>query len=277
MEIAKEYDLYTLKDIPDDQNQVVEKEILGNIENLAEPPLKQMISGAIRNLSPEDKLSWAIFLNSFRFRHPTGVKELEDAVAKRVDEAFRDNQEELDQLRNGNAPLSWQKLFNSYRPGYLPNLHLGLMVELIASGPLVQQLLDLHWSLHNLDSAELDLVLGDRPFVTVAPTDFLPGFSFLPIAKRRLFIVCDTSQYEAFNRISANRLVRFVNVASVRSSVEIVCGYAQEKFIAKHLSGQIAKDTETPHLMRSPSNAARLQEAMDELDKGFGTERTLAE
>ena len=34
---------------------------------------------------------------------------------------------------------------------------------------------------------------------------------------------------------------------------------------------------ETLHLMRSPANAARLKEAVDELDTGGGTERKLAE
>ena len=34
---------------------------------------------------------------------------------------------------------------------------------------------------------------------------------------------------------------------------------------------------ETLHLMRSPANAARLKEAVDELDMGGGTERKLAE
>ena len=34
---------------------------------------------------------------------------------------------------------------------------------------------------------------------------------------------------------------------------------------------------ETLHLTRRPANAARLKEAVDELDKGGGTERKLAE
>jgi antitoxin YefM len=34
---------------------------------------------------------------------------------------------------------------------------------------------------------------------------------------------------------------------------------------------------ETLHLLRSPANAARLKQSIDELDKGGGTERKLAE
>lgn len=232
-EIGQQENLYALKGVPASDVQIVEREVFREIDTKAVHVARRMTSKRGAPLSPEEKRAWAIFLNAFRWRHPSEIGKLQEDVAKCVDEVILADKPvacsdlDDDYVRRRRAALY------ALEPAYFLNLHKKLMVELIESESLVSALLTMHWNVLNVEVAPIQLLIGDRPFAQLNEDGEFPSCLSLPVGPRRLFVASDPLNAHRIASTSLNVLVRSVNSAIARNASEFVCGSASRSFIER--------------------------------------------
>lgn len=231
------FDLYRLLNVADDIALLIESSVFGNeIERQSNLIIEKLIDHkAAVELTQTERAYWTLFLSSFRFRHPSYLKELSDDAALRIDEVCWAHREELEKIWPNTAERNWQDMFASLNPAYLPNLPKKLMLDLIVSKKLCSQLFEMRWVVLHLESANNRLLLGDRPFVELRQSHDLPSFKFLPLSPTKLFISADARDIHLVSRQSPDRIVRTANLETIRRASEFVCGDAERSFLDKHL------------------------------------------
>jgi Protein of unknown function (DUF4238) len=215
----------------------VEDEVFGVLETKAAPVLDRLQAGQLKELSPDEFLVWAQYVNALAFRTPEALdlarSKAPDILQAELGRAIP----EFDALK-GDAPektlLEWTQ---NRRPESLANFALGAIVKNVEEGKSIDRILSFRWVVINFTrTTNRDLLLSDRPLIRVGDLHKPGALLALPITPKMLFVAADT--FETAKKLLAVQpaiLVRLTNITSMMAARRFVYGFSEARFIEKHL------------------------------------------
>lgn len=235
-EFGKAEGLYSLKHVPDDQTQAVERLIFSQeIDNTAAPVLENILAGRMARLSPQELMDWAKYLNASTLRLPGNVAKLRESTEKHLHSSFSESQKEYEELRGSAPEPTLVEFVRNRSPQTLANLAIEVMVGLIPNQKLIDRFLSLRWITRDFTGATKTLLLGDNPLLY--PRSLLSGPTLIamPLSPTVLFVATDSYDF-AKGILEANEsdIIIRANEDSIKSADELVFGDAEPAFIERH-------------------------------------------
>lgn len=238
--VAKLTQLYTLRDLPEHAQNVIEKKVFQKIDDEGAVAHAEILRGGLPSLSDDLVANWARFIVALLIRSPWFIQRyvekapriMRDTIAKTASP-----DEDVD------ASLSALITAN---PNFASTLTLRSLVALLPTSKSHEVIQNSPWTAVDLSDSPIDLVIGDRPVIRTEggfQGDFMLAF---PISPKMLFIVhpTDSTWAPRLNALPPRELVRRVNIDSASQAVEYLfatsSGHIQlaKRYLRRGDSGQ---------------------------------------
>jgi hypothetical protein len=183
-ETAFEYGLYTLPTFPENVADVVERKLIGNLDNYACKALHLMLDNKIGQLEPIILSAWVRFIISLMRRTPEALT----AIGAKVQESL----DEIEAL----FPKS-DSLTDEERKLRLFERHRALLLQSVINSPLIgTRLVNMRWFVIDFTGARHSLLTSDRPFVMTNGIGHPHSHIAIPISPNHVFLAAATPEEE---------------------------------------------------------------------------------
>ena len=228
--------LYAMQQVPSERSQVIENSVFANaVETNAAPILGKLIAGRLGSLSEEEKGWWAVYLNSSLLRLPHSVKRFRNSAKEHAAASFADGQQEYEAIRGNSPESTLYEWIESHYPNVLANIHLEIMVKMLAKPEIIDRMMSLTWIVFDLSRASRTLLLGDHPLLSVSALFSPAAFIALPLSPTRLFVATDDeSAIRRVTEMPPRELVSLANMVTLRNVRQFIFGDAERSFLDKH-------------------------------------------
>ncbi len=231
--------LYSLRETPTADRQVIEKFLAVRVDTPAAEVLKRIKSAGLSALSPSDWERWAVFMLSLRARSPEAMEDL----CATVPGAFREDLDsdpalraEYDRRKRADDPELPSQWVARNMPGRMEDGGQFLLPKIIGNAAYVRRLAGASWRVFDVSESNVGLLTSDRPLVLRG--SLMGDFRvFVPLDPSTALVA--TNDADALRKIGGhtpNRLSRALNLDTVRQASKRV--YASHgghlHFVARH-------------------------------------------
>ncbi len=149
--------LYTLPDQPPEKAQIIEKGLMGNVDNWAAQALALMlsISTTIRDPDGRRSVGWAQFLYSMIVRNPEHLLKIEEKLASMSlgPEILNELRERYHELRGPNDPTTFEEYekYLAANPFKVPAQR--VLPNIINSKRVARKLTSMIWTIRSVNGA----------------------------------------------------------------------------------------------------------------------------
>ena len=214
--VAKLTGLYTLRDVPEDEANIVEAKIFQRIDDEGAAAHAKLARGE-SELSPREKDGWARFIVSLVTRSPWFLQRHVDAAPRALLEMIMKNP-----LEGMSPSLTLEKVLEVV-PDLPRDMALRGLVSMLPKSRTQDAIMGAPWTIADVSDSSRDLVIGDQPVLRSGDfdTDFLLA---LPLSPTKLFLMHspDSSALSAFRRLGPRQLVERANRESAHRAIEYV-------------------------------------------------------
>jgi hypothetical protein len=234
--VAWERDLYQIPGEPDNWKAAkLETEFFSRLDHIAAELMVQMRLTGRPPADEHGRSAWISFLVSLLHRTPTHMRATASKLGEMQRALMPDVERQYASIRGTADPKTFAEWEAAKAPDVVERVTLRIMMSLINTPRLGAQLINLRWTVIDLQSADYDLVLGDNPVILV-PLRATSGHVACPVGPCHLFVASSRqSTLESIRKVPARRLVRQVNRLQVERAdgVVIASDESQSHFIAK--------------------------------------------
>jgi hypothetical protein len=251
---AYENDLWalTVEKVANLSKQDVETKVLQRVDNDAYRVLEKMKSGGLAGLSTDDRQTWALFLNSLRWRQPRNVLSLREKGLNALREELNRDSSDYDSLAGKDDPPTLADWAEKRFPGLTANYGLTIFGSILGDSTIASKLTSLTWWLCDVTAGSRELLLADHPCILTTGIDDQNFMFALPIGPYRAFLATRGERTKAgIMRTHPALLAQRLNESAL-NQVETRL-YARtrspERFIRNRFAGiQVARSNRTDRL-----------------------------
>lgn len=229
-----------LYDIPGEKDawetQRVETEFFAPLDAAAAQIMRAMIETGKPPPSSEDRTAWAMFVLAFLHRTPEHLAATLSKLAELNAELMPEVEERYAELKGPGDPPTFREWEAQRSPHAIERSMLRSIMDLISNPKAGPYLVNLHWAVIDLSSADHGLMVGDNPVVLV-PLQTPEGHLAIPLGPERLFVASEHAHLvRSIAKTPPRRTVQAVNRLMVERANEVLIAAdrAQEPFVRKH-------------------------------------------
>ena len=246
--------LYSYTDYPGKAQAEIETEVLSPIDNAAAPILKKLLVGGGGKLSDEERVAWARYMLTARYRVPSVL----NAIKADAYDTLHDETQHIRQMFEQNQQYMAEESYEEFLRARVgdPKQNLGLLAlkNLVNDERTINRLAGFRWFVRRLSPAGLPAVLGDRPLMVVSPF-YNPEPTFaIPLSPHAILFA--SSADWVINKIrnsTARNIAELSNGKLISEAAEHVYGDCDEAFMQEHLPRSIGEVVSlVPHRPNMP-------------------------
>lgn len=189
-----EWNLYTVKGLPPEPSQLLERRFLKALDQRASDTLDKFLDGSdVSVLTIEQKSAWSRFIMSLIQRTPEKVSWIARVVAQLYDERLSEVEADYIAFREPGDPPTFEEFRALMHPS----------AREMAKAEVLQNIMDLPnvggainemlWGVATLDDLHPRLLTSDGPVIMTNGIGFPISHIMMPISSRALFVATNTS------------------------------------------------------------------------------------
>ncbi|HBM87658.1 MAG: DUF4238 domain-containing protein [Parvibaculaceae bacterium] len=227
--------LYNLKSPRPEVVQKAEKEVFGRIENEASPILKKIIGSKVTKLTSNERIRWALYLNTSLLRLPHNVQKIKFDSAMHVTSDLAKQSDEYDALKSetdADTLLFWAQ---EHAPDYLENSGMRVLVKMLHGERLLRRFCEFKWDVRDLSRISTRLLIGDNPFVLAGGLFDEKCLVVLPLSPTKLFLASGSPDVLAAAEATSDKeIATRNNISMLNNAKKFAYGLAEKSFVDKH-------------------------------------------
>ena len=192
-ETAFKYDLLALSEpeVGGISQQAIETKLMQRVDTDAALVRTQLIEQGASGLSVSDRCDWARFLISLNLRQPQFVeKNIRAKGTADLLQVLESDPEQNQWLAGLDDPPTLVEWVRKNQPGLIEDFGLTVVPGVIDNRVGGEKLINLGWIVRDLSPAKNELILGDKPLISIGKLD-APSFALvLPMSPTKLFVAC---------------------------------------------------------------------------------------
>jgi hypothetical protein len=225
--IGFEPDLYAREHVSPEQRHKVETHFFSLLDSRA-----AIIHGRLMRREPftftvEERMDWAIFLAAANARTPDMISHFKKTLPEAVRVNLRDTDpEEVEKALGYKPPFTLLEWTEKHFPDRIANFHLRMLLRHVTRQDLIQQFMDMDWTVHEVQSRHKELLTCDRPLWYFERPEHPKFAMMMTLSPRTVFIAANT--IELANKMTATpsmRLARLINESVFNRAYERVYGH----------------------------------------------------
>lgn len=218
--------LYTMKGLPDDRKQIIEKDYMASrVDDPAAKALKVLLDSGTSALTAEQRGDWTRFIMASLHRRPAAVAEIGEAFKSSLPlEILADSLKESDK----------QEL----PPHLVDDAAKEMVFRTIENDGIGNIIINMRWSVLDMSASQHELLTGDMPYLRYFGLKDPRCTILFPLNPTKLFIATHDRKIEyIINRRSKTEVVRRVNDEVARLAERFVFGRAKDhlEFVNRRL------------------------------------------
>lgn len=244
-----ERNLYRIGGVGPAHEQHVETSFFKPLDTAADRALKKILSGDQSPWDGETRSAWTRYLLSLMFRMPTIVHALRSHIVEMWKEGMRALEADYENRRLPSDPPTFAEYVALTNPAASEIGAANMLMQIIDNDHVGPAVFNMHWSRIELTSANVELLLSDRPIDRPLGLADPRAYIALPIAPRVLFLAANNVELaRSISRGSQSETVKKMNKTVVSQAREFVWGSddSQLHFVAKHMGSAPERELITP-------------------------------
>ncbi len=233
---AFERELYSLKNVSNEEAQKIEKFLNTEIDDPASKVLNTLNNTGADNLSLQQRNDWAKFLIALRYRGPQSIQKIKQDGKNEFSKMIESTEEEYQSLRSEDDPPSFEEFVNIIYPGAKENFGLTTISNWFTNNPAIQTLSEMFWKVIPLNGENYSLLTSDNPLYMFSGLGDMRCLVALPLSPYSIFFATK-NQKTIFNidKLTKNKLIKRCNESMVENAFQKVYSKndLQKNFIQK--------------------------------------------
>lgn len=196
--------------------QAVEQLFLKHVDNSAALVRDKLEFQGLKHLTTVDKVNWARFLMSLRFRQPDVIDMLQNDATEQLKASLKEDPKIYEELSTDEDLPTLEEFTEAQYPGLIENFGLSFFHELVDNHKYGNKILGMRWWLWGFKEIPYELLLSDHPCIFIYGIDDPKCIIALPISPKKVFMT--TQSYEAAKIIRRQHpkvLAMLINESSV--------------------------------------------------------------
>ena len=217
--------LYSLSDVPPEQTQKIETQLMKNVDNWAAKTLSKLLQNGSKSdqLDPRLALGWCRFLYSLIVRNPESLELASQKMASLGLEVLESVREDYPLLRAPTDPES----FDEFKAKFALNpICIGAphaLPYLINSRRVAKEIASLIWVTRTVRNAKWTMLTSDRPIIMTNGLSRTDAHIVIPISPRMLFIASRNKETsDRINSMTSNEIVETTNNKVAEQAIKYV-------------------------------------------------------
>jgi Protein of unknown function (DUF4238) len=236
--------LYALPDAPPGGQQVIEKRLMGHVDDLAARAVKVLLKND-PNAARWDAavaIGWGQFLYSLIVRNPEHLVRIQKKLGEMSPDIIEQLREDYPQLREPGDPPTFEEYKAQFvlKPSTIPAPY--VLPHLIGSKRMAREITSFLWETRSVNTAKHSMLTSDRPVIMTNGLNQPDAHIALPISPRLLFIASRNQETSNRFRVTpSDELVQMVNNKVAEQAIKYVYGTndSQLRFVANRLGKKI--------------------------------------
>lgn len=230
--------LYTMKGLPNDQKQTIEKDYMApKVDDPAAKALRVLLGADASALTGELRGAWTRFMIASLLRRPTAVAEIGESFKRALrqnwfaDSSYGSNEQE------GDPPTRFEWM-QKLHPHLIDDAAKEMVVRAIESDGVGNIIVNMQWSTLDMSASRHELLTGDMPHLRYYGLKDPRCTILFPLTPTKLFIATHDRKAERnINRRDKTEVVISVNDGVARIAERFVYGRTSShlRFVANRL------------------------------------------
>jgi hypothetical protein len=234
--IGFEHDLYAREHVPPEERHKVETDFFAVLDSKAAIIHGRLMRQERFTFTAEERQDWAVFLAAANARTPDMVEFIKKSCDATLREKLNENPEEVERVLGYKPPFTLAEWAEKNAADRLANFHLHILLKHLTREDLIQQFMDMDWTVHRVRSRHKELLTCDRPLWYLENPKHPKFTMMMTLCPRTVFIAARST--ELADRMAATpsmKLARLINESVFNRVSERVYGrttieYAQRRF-----------------------------------------------
>jgi hypothetical protein len=212
----------------------LELRFFSRIDNAAAKALRTLNAPGAKIVPQEDAVAWTLFIKSLYHRTPAYLAATKEGGQRLHAETMKKLRHEYASLRQPQDPVTFEEYEATEGANAAELSTLRVLPQLVASRPVLDALMGLHWLFVDVPEDCHELLLSDDPVARTAGLKTKGGHVAMPLSPRRMLIgAWETDFSRQLLSTPAKELVRGMNTWLVESARHFVVATnrTQERFI----------------------------------------------
>jgi hypothetical protein len=231
--------LYTMKGLPDDQKQTIEKDYMAaKVDDPAAQAVRVLVGTNTSALTEPLRAAWTRFMLASLHRRPAGVAEIGDTFKStlRHNLLLADSSYETDR-QAGDPPTRFEWL-EKHHPHLIDDAAKEMVVRATENDRIGNIIINMQWSTLDMSASRHELLTGDMPHLRYYGLKDPRCTILFPLTPTKLFIAThDRKTEHNINRRDKTEVVKSVNDEVARIAERFVYGRSAGhlRFVANRL------------------------------------------
>ncbi len=231
--------LYRVPNLPEDLAEIVEREFMTKMDDLASEVLREFIANVLHGWTLARKEAWSRFIVGLTLRNPENLDRLKAALQCYVDENYDKWRREYEATKKPDA-----RLFGEIDALEPVKATLITLARSINNKSLLDKISGLQWGMVDVAGTKYRLVTSDRPVVRTDGLNKPDSHLAVPLSPTRLFIATNNQRTTTkFQSIPPRDLVMAMNKRVVRNALKYV--WDTDLTNERLIKGQLSADAHT--------------------------------
>lgn len=236
--------LYMLPDVPVNQAEVIETELMSSVDNRAARAHVRLLQdgNSAGRLEKHEALGWCQFLYSLIVRNPEHLVLIRKKLCELGPEILEEIRDRYDKLRKPGDPATFDQYKANFAKSPIVVPPARVLPNLINSKRVVQVIASMKWFTHTVHTAKHPLLTSDRPVIVTNGLIKPDAHIVIPMSPRRLFIaVNEEATFRQIASMSTDDLVETANNKVAEQAHTFVYGSddSQLRFVSNRLGRRI--------------------------------------
>jgi Protein of unknown function (DUF4238) len=209
-------------DVAESRRNIIEQKLMSRIDNDGARVLQKLYKpNGLATISEDDRISFAVFINSLRLRTPEtfAYNAIEAEAVLRRKLAANDPRLEKVAAKIALDGLSFTEWVEKNHPIVLKNFGHELLAKFIVEPKFVNRVLQMRWAILDRKSSDTYFVTSDRPLIVFGGTKTHDLVIALAISKNQVFFAMqDPSSVRHLLNMPTNRFIHQVNTSTIQQA-----------------------------------------------------------
>ncbi len=232
-----EPDLYAREHVPPEEKHKVETGFFQVLDSKAAIIHARLTRQERFTFTVEERMDWAMFLAAANARTPDKIAHFKATLPESVRANLRNTApEELEKALGYKPPFTLLEWTERNFPDQIANFHLRMLLKFVTRDDLIQQFMDMDWTVHKVRSRHKELLTCDRPLWYLENPQHRKFTMMMTLSPRTVFIAAkNTDLADKMAATPSMKLARLINESVFNRAYERVYGrttieYAQKSF-----------------------------------------------
>jgi hypothetical protein len=222
---AFQKDLYAREHVPDEERHTVETHFFSILDDRASKIHAKLERRERFTFTAEERHDWAIFLAAANARTPDIVQFIKKDAEENLRKNLNENPEEIEKALGRKPEFTLVEWAEKHAPEKLANFGLQMLLKYLTRDDLIQQFMDMEWTVHQPPSRHKELLTCDRPLWYFGKPDDPKFTMMMTLSPRTVFIAAKTMALaDKMAATPSMKLARLINESVFNRAYERVYG-----------------------------------------------------